>query len=122
MEPWEVWQGPWTLTAAGTTFLPQHSLMFLSWGPLGSSTKGWEGVCSGTRPVLLPVELGEARHSIHTWGVGAATSRNAPGPLLESCLAESTKAEICLGHGIPVSPRGTPDWSPDTGQERPAAL
>lgn len=75
------------------------------WGP---PPKGGSGCVVGPVLCLLPVELGEARHSIHSWGAGTATSRNRQ--LVHQCgkwfgrIYQSWRS--ASGHEIPCHPEG----------------
>lgn len=93
----------------------QHSLMVLPWGPLGSSTEGWEGVClllwGWERPVIPSTrgEQGLQPPAIGSWSTSA-----------ERGLAESARAG-----GLPqamephVLPRGTVAVHQNTGESCP---
>lgn len=110
------------LTAAGTTFRPQHSLTFLPWGPVGSSTKGWEGLCGGACPVSAACGAGRGLsfHPHGEWRLQPPETGNWS-PSLESGLAESAKAgDLPRAMKFLVSPRGTCDWSPEHGAGAPS--
>lgn len=69
--------------------------------------------------MLLPVELGEAHHSIHTWEWGLQPPETHLVPVWKVVWPSLPKWRSASATEFLVSLRGTPDWSPDTGQEHP---